>query len=41
MPRPNRVILPQTPVHLVQRGNNRGTFFAYGSEADLFWEFLG
>ena len=40
MPRPNRVILPQTPVHLVQRGNNRGTCFHYRSEAERFLEFL-
>ena len=40
MPRPARTILPHTPLHLVQRGNNRGICFHYRSDAERFLEIL-
>lgn len=40
MARSTRVFLPETPVHLVQRGNNRGTCFEYLGDARRYLEFL-
>src|SRR5690554_265180 len=40
MPRPTRILLPSIPVHLVQRGNNRGTCFHFRSDAERFLDLL-
>lgn len=40
MARPKRVLLPNTPLHLVQRGNNRGTCFHYRGDALRYLDFL-
>jgi putative transposase len=40
MVRPARILLPNTPLHLVQRGNNRGICFHYRSDAKCYLEFL-
>ncbi|WP_416137195.1 transposase [Halomonas sp. HK25] len=40
MPRPARILLPVTPVHLVQRGNNRGACFRFRSDARRYLDLL-
>ena len=40
MPRAARVVLPDVPVHLIQRGNNRGQIFFTSQDASLFLEWL-
>ncbi|NWN81519.1 MAG: transposase [Halomonas sp.] len=40
MPRRARLLLPNTPMHLVQRGNNRGTCFRFHSDAERYLELL-
>lgn len=40
MPRPLRLLLPETPLHLIQRGNNRGTCFVYRGDARRYLELL-
>ncbi|MFC2993600.1 transposase [Halomonas tibetensis] len=40
MPRPTRILLPMTPVHLVQRGNNRGACFVYRGDARRYLDLL-
>ena len=40
MVRPARILLPSTPLHLVQRGNNRGACFVYRSDARRYLAFL-
>ncbi|MBS9404072.1 transposase [Halomonas sp. TRM85114] len=40
MPRPPRLLLPETPLHLIQRGNNRGACFVYRSDALKYLELL-
>lgn len=40
MPRSARLLLPNTPLHLVQRGNNRGPCFHYRSDARRYLELL-
>ncbi len=40
MARSARILLPETPLHLVQRGNNRGTVFEFLGDARRYLEFL-
>lgn len=40
MPRRARLLLPNTPMHLVQRGNNRGICFRFNSDAERYLELL-
>lgn len=40
MPRPARLLLRNTPVHLVQRGNNRGACFVHRADGWRFLELL-
>ena len=40
MARLTRIFLPETPVHLVQRGNNRSTCFEFVGDARRYLEFL-
>ncbi|MDZ7851973.1 MAG: transposase [Halomonas sp.] len=40
MVRPARILLPNTPLHLVQRGNNRSACFLYRGDARRYLEFL-
>jgi len=40
MARSARILLPETPLHLVQRGNNRGTCFQFLGDARRYLEFL-
>ncbi|MDI5934339.1 transposase [Halomonas kalidii] len=41
MARPARLLLPDTPLHLIQRGNNRGACFVHRKDALCYLELLG
>ncbi|PMR68317.1 transposase [Halomonas heilongjiangensis] len=41
MARPARLLLPDTPLHLIQRGNNRGACFVHRKDALRYLELLG
>ncbi|MFY0992616.1 transposase [Halomonas sp. C05BenzN] len=40
MARPARLLLPDTPLHLIQRGNNRGACFVYRKDALRYLDLL-
>jgi len=41
MPRRARLVLPEVPLHLIQRGNNRQIFFVSHDDRRFFLEWLG
>ncbi|MCK2183022.1 transposase [Halomonas getboli] len=40
MARPTRLLLPETPVHEIQRGNNRGACFVHRRDATNYLAIL-